>query len=72
MYSFGVAGSMECSKASAGREKRRRHSGPCIRWRSGRIRRGRLGGEPEDEVENVEDVPVEEDEEPDEEDGRER
>jgi hypothetical protein len=35
------------------------------------MRRGRLGGEPEDD-ENVEDALVEEDEEPDEEEGRER
>lgn len=61
---------MECSSASAGREKRRRHSGPCIMWRSGRIRRGLFGGELEDEDVNVEEALVE-DEEPDE-DGRAR
>lgn len=43
MYSLGVDGETECSSASAGREKRRRHSGPWMRWRRGRMRRGRVG-----------------------------
>ena len=43
MYSFGVEGETECSRASAGREKSSRHRGPWMRWRSGRMRRGRVG-----------------------------
>lgn len=45
MYSFGVSGETECSRASAGRWKSRRQSGPWMRWRRGRIRSGRFGGE---------------------------
>jgi len=52
MYSLGVSGETECSRASAARPKRRRHSGPWIRWRRVMIRRGRFGGE--DEVEELE------------------
>lgn len=44
MYSFGVSGETECSRASAERWKRRRQRGPWIRWRRGRIRRGLFGG----------------------------
>lgn len=53
MYSFGVAGETECSKASAGRENRSRQRGPCIRCRRGRMRRGRIGWVPDDEEEDV-------------------
>lgn len=52
MYSLGVSGETECSRASAERPKRRRQSGPWMRWRRVRIRRGRFGGE--EEVEELE------------------
>lgn len=44
MYSLGVCGETECSRASAGRWNRRRQRGPWMRCRRGRMRRGRLGG----------------------------
>jgi hypothetical protein len=55
MYSLGVSGDTECSRASAERWKRRRQSGPWIRWRRVMMRRGRLGGDEEvDELERAE------------------
>lgn len=51
MYSFGVSGETECSRASAERPKRRRQRGPWMRWRRVMMRRGRFGGE--DEVEEL-------------------
>jgi hypothetical protein len=45
MYSPGESGETECSRASAGRWKRRRQSGPWMRCRRGRMRRGLFGGE---------------------------
>lgn len=59
MYSLGVSGETECSRASAGLWKRRRQSGPWMRWRRGRILRGRFGGD--DDVEDA-DESAEEDE----------
>jgi hypothetical protein len=60
MYSFGVSGDTECSRASAGRLKRRRQRGPWIRWRRGRMRRGRFGGEAEvEELVRVDEEDVE-------------
>jgi hypothetical protein len=57
MYSFGVSGDTECSRASAGRWKSRRQRGPWIRWSRGRMRRGRLGGEAEvEELDSADDV----------------
>jgi hypothetical protein len=60
MYSFGVCGETECSRASAGRWKSIRQRGPWIRCRRGKMRRGRLGGEEEveDDEERAEDDDV--------------
>jgi hypothetical protein len=52
MYSFGVSGETECSRASAARPKRSRQRGPWIRCSRVMMRRGRFGGE--DEVEELE------------------
>lgn len=58
IYSFGVSGDTECSRASAGRLKRSRQSGPWIRCNRGRTRSGLLGGDAE-----VEELEREDDEE---------
>lgn len=47
IYSFGVSGDTECSRASAGRLKRSRQRGPWIRCNRGRTRSGLLGGDAE-------------------------
>lgn len=47
MYSLGVSGETECSRASAARWNSKRQSGPWMRWRSARMRSGRFGGEEE-------------------------
>lgn len=52
MYSLGVSGDTECSRASAARLKRRRQRGPWIRCSRVIMRRGRFGGE--EEVEELE------------------
>lgn len=52
MYSFGVSGDTECSRASAGLEKSRRHRGPWMSCSKGSMRRGRMfWGFDEDDVE---------------------
>ena len=53
---MGLSGETECSIASAERWKSRRQSGPWMRWRRARIRRGRFGGEEDvEELERAED-----------------
>jgi hypothetical protein len=60
MYSLGVSGETECSRASAVRVKRRRQRGPWMRCRRGRIRRGRVGWLLDVEEEDVRVLVVEE------------
>lgn len=56
MYSLGVSGETECSRASAERWKRRRQRGPWMRWRRVKMRRGLFGGEEDvEELERAED-----------------